>query len=51
MGSVPCAGCTACCQNDVLMLHPEMGDDPAQYQTVPIIHPITGSRAICLRTS
>lgn len=29
---VPCNGCTVCCQNDAVFLHPECGDDPAKYQ-------------------
>lgn len=31
--SVPCNGCTACCQNELLMLHPEFGDNPREYLT------------------
>lgn len=31
--SVPCNGCTLCCQGDALRLLP--GDDASQYQTVP----------------
>lgn len=46
---VPCNGCTACCGNDMLILHPELGDDPAQYDTVPCIHPLTSEPAIMLR--
>ena len=33
--SVPCNGCTLCCQNDAVRLLP--GDDPAEYKTEP--HP------------
>lgn len=40
--TVPCNGCTLCCQNDMIFLHPEMGDDPAQYETVEARHPFTG---------
>ena len=32
--NVPCHGCTACCQGDMIFLHPEMGDDPRLYKTV-----------------
>ena len=42
---VPCAGCTLCCRRDALILHPEMGDDPTQYETVPTTHPLTGEPA------
>lgn len=31
--TVPCNGCTLCCQGDAIRLLPE--DDPSQYQTVP----------------
>lgn len=33
--SVPCDGCTLCCQHDAVRLMPE--DDPSQYRTEP--HP------------
>ena len=47
--TVPCNGCTACCGNDMLILHPELGDDPAQYETEECIHPLTGRPALMLR--
>ena len=31
---VPCGKCTACCQGDLIFLHPEMGDDISQYKTM-----------------
>ena len=46
---VPCAGCRLCCINDMIVLHPECGDDPAAYDTVPCRHPITGKPAVMLR--
>lgn len=33
LGQTPCRGCTRCCQNDTIILHPEFGDDASQYQT------------------
>lgn len=45
---VPCNGCRLCCINDVIMLHPECGDDAAQYQTVPIRNPLTGKPGLML---
>ena len=33
INSVPCNGCTLCCQGDAIRLLP--GDDPTLYQTVP----------------
>lgn len=47
--NVPCDGCTACCRNDLLILHPEMGDDPTQYETQRVINPITGRPALALK--
>lgn len=47
--NVPCDGCTACCANDMLILHPELGDDPAQYETEPCQHPLTGEPALMLK--
>lgn len=38
--SVPCGGCRACCRHDMIFLHPEHGDKPETYQTVPMLHPI-----------
>lgn len=46
---VPCNGCTACCRNDLLMLHPEMGDDPAQYETMEARNPLTGELGLALK--
>lgn len=39
---VPCDGCTLCCRNDMIMLHPEMGDRPEDYLTERAVNPITG---------
>ena len=41
-GSVPCDGCRRCCTNDLIVLHPEMGDDVTSYETIEIKHPFTG---------
>jgi Fe-S-cluster containining protein len=30
---VPCNGCTACCRGDLIVLHPEDGDDITAYET------------------
>ena len=38
---VPCNGCTLCCRQEMIWLHPEDGD-PAQWMTVPAVHPLTG---------
>lgn len=45
---VPCNGCTACCQNDLLVLHPEHGDNLEAYQTQECANPITGKPAVAL---
>ncbi len=47
--SVPCNGCTACCANDLLILHPECGDVASHYLTMPVINPITGKPATALQ--
>lgn len=31
--SLKCGGCTKCCQGELVFLHPECGDDSAQYET------------------
>ena len=46
---VPCNGCTICCKNDLLILHPECGDDPSQYETMECINPVTGKPALALK--
>lgn len=46
--AVPCNGCTACCHKDAIMLHPECGDDAAQYETVPFTNPITGTPGLMI---
>lgn len=33
---VPCNGCVACCKHEVVVLFPEKGDDPSQYDCVEI---------------
>ena len=38
--AVNCAGCTLCCRGDMIMLHPECGDDPSQFETVRARNPI-----------
>ena len=30
---LPCNGCTACCETDIVFLHPEYGDKPKKYVT------------------
>ncbi len=47
--SVPCNGCRLCCINDVIVLHPEHGDRPELYLTVPITHPLNGKPALMLQ--
>lgn len=46
---VPCAGCTACCRNELLFLHQEMGDRPADYMTKPAFNPLTGRVGVALQ--
>ena len=42
MSDVPCNGCKSCCVNDAIMLHPDCGDNPADFKTVPFTNPLTG---------
>ena len=46
---VPCNGCTVCCGNDLIVLHPECGDDPARYETQTRINPLTGLPVLALK--
>lgn len=45
---VPCNGCRLCCQNDAIVLHPEKGDNPSLYTTVPFTSPINGAEMLML---
>jgi len=49
MTNVPCNGCTACCRNELLVLHPEMGDRAVDYLTQEVTNPITGKRCLALQ--
>lgn len=49
MTSVPCNGCTACCKNDLIVLHPEIGDDPSTYITMAAVNPLTGQTCLALQ--
>lgn len=46
---VPCAGCTLCCKNELLVLHPEMGDEVTAYEYQVVINPLTGQQACALK--
>lgn len=46
--SVPCAGCTICCRSDAISLHPELGDDASQYQTVPHFIPELARKGVVM---
>lgn len=47
--AVPCGGCTACCHDDLIMLHPESGDRADLYATMPAVSPVTGRPGLALR--
>lgn len=40
--NVPCNGCTACCRGELILLHPENGDDVSLYETMDVKNPLTG---------
>lgn len=37
---VPCGTCSLCCRGEAIILHPEDGDRPEDYQTMKIWHPL-----------
>lgn len=45
--NVPCGTCTLCC-HQMVVIHPEHGDDPADYVTIRGVHPLTGQPALLL---
>lgn len=44
--AVPCNGCTLCCRGDAISIHPELGDDASQYQTVPHCIPSMADKGV-----
>lgn len=44
--TVPCAGCTACCKNELVFLMPN--ENPADYDAVPVVNPISGQPGFAL---
>lgn len=47
---VPCAGCIACCRGgELIVLHPEDGDDRRRYLTRRARNPLTGQMVDVLR--
>lgn len=44
-----CGSCTACCDRDLIVLHPECGDDPSRYDLVTVTHPFTRQPALAIR--
>lgn len=44
--SVPCDGCTACCKNELVILHPEDGDIAARYRTRHVEHPFIAGKIV-----
>lgn len=49
MSEPNCRGCTACCNMDLIVLHPEMGDNPSNYETIEVPHPLTGKPCVALK--
>jgi hypothetical protein len=47
--NVPCNGCTACCQQDLIMLHPECGDVKEEYDCYEQENPVTGKPGWALK--
>lgn len=47
---VPCGSCTECCRNgELIVLHPEDGDNVAEFDTVQRAHPLTGKTIDVIR--
>lgn len=42
---IQCGACTLCCRGQIIVLHPERGDDPKAFVTRAGLHPITGEPA------
>jgi uncharacterized protein len=44
--AIPCDGCTQCCKNDQVILHPEAGDDLSFYRWEPIASALYPGRTV-----
>lgn len=44
--AIPCDGCTQCCRNDQVILHPDAGDDLSFYRWEPIASALYPGRAV-----
>lgn len=44
--NVPCAGCTACCKNELVFLMPN--ENPADYESVAVVNPLNGQPGFAL---
>lgn len=49
MVPVSCNGCRACCMGDLIVLHPENGDSPEEYDCEVVVNPITRKPVFALR--
>lgn len=47
--AVACNGCTRCCHDDTIILHPEEGDVITAYETRRVVNPVTGKPAFALQ--
>lgn len=49
---VPCGSCLLCCKGEAIILHPEDGDDPSNYETITVPHPLgTGKMVQQIKTT
>jgi uncharacterized protein len=49
MSDVPCNGCTLCCREEAIFLHPEDGDVVESYDVQEMDHPLKPGRAFMLK--
>lgn len=48
-GELKCDGCTSCCKNELLFLHPDMGDRPHEYAIKAVINPLNNQPGFALQ--
>lgn len=46
---VPCGSCTLCCESELIVLHPDKGDRPQDFETVLINHPLKGGLVFAIK--
>lgn len=47
--TLPCGSCRLCCHSEAIILHPEDGDNPDDFETAVIEHPLHGNLVFIIK--